>query len=121
MQRAQVERERQRIAKPLAGGPSHRTGTDGLPELAQPFDPLGFRRPGDDGGVERADRNTGQPVRPDAGFMQALIDAGLIGSQRSAALQHQGDDIVWQRVGPLCRIDVLACHVQHCQNSLHCG
>ena len=33
---------------------------------------LGLRRARDDGGVQRADRDTRHPVRPDAGFMQAL-------------------------------------------------
>jgi hypothetical protein len=55
LQRAQVERKRQGIAKSFAGAPSYRTGTDGLPEFTQPPDPFGFWGPRDDGGIERAD------------------------------------------------------------------
>ncbi len=53
--------------------------------------------------------------------MQALINTGLIGAERAAALQHQRNDIVWQRMDLLRRIELLARHVQHGQNSQHCG
>ena len=33
------------------------------------------------------------PVRLDAGLVHRLIDAGLIGAERAAALQHQGDAV----------------------------
>jgi hypothetical protein len=51
--------------------------------------------------------------------MQALVDSSLIGAKRSAALQHQGDNIVWQRLDLLLRdrTDLLAHHLQHFPNS----
>ena len=39
--------------------------------------------------VIRADRDSGDPVGMEVGFGQAHIDAGLIGPERSTALQHQ--------------------------------
>ena len=44
---------------------------------------------GDQAGVDRADRGADHPVWLDAGFMQRLIDADLIGAERAATLQHQ--------------------------------
>ena len=44
---------------------------------------------GDQAGVDRADRGADHPVRLDAGLVQRLIDAGLVGAERPAALQHQ--------------------------------
>ena len=35
----------------------------------------------------------GNPVRVNAGLAQRLVDAGLIGAKRAAALQHQGDNL----------------------------
>ena len=45
-------------------------------------------------GVDGADRNAGHPIRCDAGLGQALVDAGLVGAQRAAALQHEHGVIV---------------------------
>jgi len=42
--------------------------------------------------IDGADRHAGNPVRVNAGVVQRLVDAGLIGAERAAALQHQGDD-----------------------------
>ena len=36
-------------------------------------------------------RDAGHPVRLQPRFVQGLVDAALIGAQRAAALQHQGD------------------------------
>ena len=44
--------------------------------------------------IDRPDRSADDPVRLDAGFMQRLIDAGLVGAERTTALQHQ-DDLAW--------------------------
>src|SRR6185436_13592027 len=44
--------------------------------------------------VDRADRDAGVPVRPHARFMQALVDAGLVGAERAAALQHERHGLV---------------------------
>ena len=116
--RIDVEGKGQGIGQPFAGGPLDRKGADRLPELAQPLHAFAFRRAGDDGGVECADRDAGQPVRPDASLVHALIDSGLVGSERAATLQHQGDDIVRQQLGfQRHRTDLLARHLQHVRNS----
>ena len=41
--------------------------------------------------IDGADRGADQPVRLDAGIVQRLIDAALIGAERAAALQHEHD------------------------------
>jgi hypothetical protein len=50
---------------------------------------------GDQAGIDGADRGADDPVRLDAGLVQRLIDAGLIGPERAAALQHE-HDLAWQ-------------------------
>src|SRR3546814_14571000 len=45
----------------------------------------------DDRRVDRADRDAGEPVGTDAGLVQALVDAALVGAERAATLQHQCD------------------------------
>jgi len=67
---------------------------DGLPELGQACDALLWRVAGQDRGIDRADGNAGEPVGLDAGLVQALIDAGLVRAERTAALQHQGHGLV---------------------------
>ena len=64
---------------------------DQLPELAQPLDPPLRRIAGDDGAVDRTDGDAGDPVRQVAPLRQGLVDAGLIGAERAAALEHQSD------------------------------
>ena len=51
------------------------------------------RVPGDDGGIDGADRNAGNPIGQDVRFMHGLIDAGLIGAECAAPLQHESDAI----------------------------
>ena len=46
---------------------------------------------GDDARIDGADRRADQPVGLDAGIVQRLIDAALIGAERAAALQHEHD------------------------------
>ena len=46
---------------------------------------------GDETRVDGADRGPDDPVRLDPGFMQRLVDAGLVGPERAAALKHQHD------------------------------
>ncbi len=46
---------------------------------------------GDDGGVDRPDGGADDPVGLDLRFVQSLVDAALIGSERAAALQHEDD------------------------------
>jgi hypothetical protein len=62
-----------------------------LPEFAQTRQPVLRRVAGDQAGIDGADRGADNPVRLDAGLMQRLVDAGLEGAQRAAALQHQHD------------------------------
>ena len=57
----------------------------------QPRQPVLRRIAGDQAGVDGADRGADDPVRLDAGLMQRLVDAGLVGAERAAALQHQHD------------------------------
>ena len=60
-----------------------------LPEGEQLLDPSLRRIAGDDGGIDCADGDAGDPMGHDAGLGQLLIDAGLIGAERAAALEHQ--------------------------------
>ena len=68
--------------------PRHRLGHH-VPELLQPLDALVTLVAGDDRGVDGADRNTGDPFRLEIMVAQRLVGAGLIGTERTAALQHQ--------------------------------
>src|SRR5450755_2179630 len=62
---------------------------DGFPELPQFFDTLLRRIAGDQCSVHGTDRNAGNPIRMEVSFGESLIDAGLIGAERPAALQQQ--------------------------------
>ena len=64
---------------------------DPVPEFAQRRQPPLGRVAGDQRSVDGADRDAGNPVRLQPGFMQRLVDAALIGAQRAAALQNQRD------------------------------
>ena len=66
---------------------------DALPEDLKPLQTPLRRIAGDDRRIDRADRHAAHPVRLDARFVQRLIDAGLIGAERAAALQHQRDPV----------------------------
>src|SRR5579863_942328 len=44
--------------------------------------------------IERADRNAAKPIGKNAGFVEALIDAGLIGTERAPALQNERNALV---------------------------
>ncbi len=44
---------------------------------------------GDQCAVDGADRRADDPVGLDAGLMQGLDDADLVGAERAAALQHE--------------------------------
>ena len=72
---------------------------DRFPELAQPLDTLFRRIPGDQGRVDRADRNASDPVRVQVRFGQGLVDAGLVGAERAAALQDQCDALEGRSFG----------------------
>ena len=64
---------------------------------------FGGRIAGDQGGIDRPDRGADHPVGLDAGFLQGLVDPGLVGAERSAALEHQDDlaegSLVDERLG----------------------
>ena len=74
-------------------GHPKRGRTDSFPELAQLLDAPFRRIAGDQCRVDGPDRNTRDPVRVQVGFGQSLIDAGLIGAERSTALQQQDDTL----------------------------
>src|SRR5690242_5186952 len=63
--------------------------TDSAPELAQPPQAVLRLVAGDDGAIDGADRGADDPVGLDALFAQGFVDAGLIGAERAAALEHQ--------------------------------
>ena len=69
------------------------------PELAQSVDTRLRRVTGDDGGIDRSDRDAGNPVGMNIGFGQGLVDPRLIGAKRAAPLQKQGDAV--ERQSPL--------------------
>ena len=60
-----------------------------VPEGAQALDASLRRVAGDDGRIDRADRDACDPARHLAGFCQSLVSARLIGAERAAALQHE--------------------------------
>jgi hypothetical protein len=62
---------------------------DPLPEGAQARQPLPHLVAGDDGRVHGADRGADHPIGLDAGFVQRMIDAALVGAQGAAALKDQ--------------------------------
>ena len=68
--------------------PRHRRGHH-LPEFLEPLDARLRLVAGDDRGVDRADRDAGDPFRLEAGMAERLIGAGLIGAERTAALEDQ--------------------------------
>ena len=79
-------------------GPQHRHGAEqamqrtvlhAAPELLEPLQPVGGLVAGDQAGIDGADRGADHPVRLDAGLVQRLVDADLIGAQRPAALEDQ--------------------------------
>ena len=72
-------------------GLERRRMLDAPPELAQLGEPVLRLVAGDDGGVDRADRRSDQPVGLDAGLVQRLVDAGLVGAERPAALEDEDD------------------------------
>ena len=68
--------------------PRHRRG-DHFPEFLKPLDAGRPLVAGDDGGVDRTDRDARDPFRLEAGAAQRLIGARLVRAERAAALQDQ--------------------------------
>ena len=70
------------------GIPRHRRRNH-LPEFLQPLHPRFARVAGNDRGVDGADRDAGNPFRLEIEMTQRLIGAGLVGTERAAALQNE--------------------------------
>ena len=83
-----------------------------FPKLAQACDPVLDLVAGDQARVDGADRGADDPVRLDAGLMQGLVDAGLIGAERAATLEHQ-HDLAGQVLGKLLDALGLVLDVAH--------
>ena len=64
---------------------------DAVPELLDPRQPIGRCIAGNQGRVDGANRGAHDPVGHQIVLMQRLVDAGLVGAERAAALQHQHD------------------------------
>src|SRR5437764_805990 len=60
-----------------------------VPELAEPLEPALRLIADDEACIDGADRGADDPVGLDARLVQRLIDAALVGAERTAALQHQ--------------------------------
>ena len=52
---------------------------------------IGHGIPGDQARVDRTDRGADDPVRLDAALVQCMIDAGLVGAERTTTLQDQNN------------------------------
>lgn len=61
---------------------------DEVPELLEPVDAPLRRVAGDQRGVDGADRHAGDPVDLLVALVRAGVDAGLVGAQGAAPLQH---------------------------------
>jgi hypothetical protein len=79
------------VAEPWDTGGSFkdRIVSDAVPEFFQFRQPVFRLVAGDQAGIDGADRCADDPVRFDSGFVQGLINAGLIGAERATALQYQ--------------------------------
>ena len=62
-----------------------------VPEFLQHGQTLVRRIAGDQGRVDGADRGADDPVGLDAGFVQRLVDSGLVGAERAATLEDEHD------------------------------
>src|SRR3984893_12491473 len=62
---------------------------DDLPEFSQPRDALFRRVARNQRRIDRANRNTGDPIGMKIGLSQSLVDPALIGAKRTAALQDE--------------------------------
>jgi len=83
-------------AQPVMGdaeGIEQQLGRDLLPEGAQLFEPCLRGVAGDQGRIDRANRNSGDPIGMQVCLGEPLIHAGLEGAERAATLQYQGDAV----------------------------
>src|ERR1700758_4928618 len=74
-------------------GIEQKLGRDLLPEGAQLFEPRLGCVAGDQGRMDRANRNSGDPIGMQICLDESLIYAGLEGAERAAPLQYQGDAV----------------------------
>ncbi len=82
-----------------------RIGGDLPPEGPQLLNPFGRLVSGDDRGVDGANGDAGNPIWMNVGLRKGFVDAGLVGSERTAALQHQRN--AFERETPFCRSEIL--------------
>src|SRR5262245_18436409 len=68
-----------------------RWDADGFPEFPQFLDALLRRISSDQSRVHRADRNAGDPIGMQVCLGERLIDPGLVGAERAATLQQEGN------------------------------
>ena len=64
-------------------------------------------------GVDRANRDAGDPVGIDIGFGERGVDPGLVGAEGAAPLQHEGDAFK----GKTAFYE----HFARLHSSIHCG
>jgi len=76
-----------------AEGVEQELGRDLLPKSAQLSEPRLGRVAGDQGRIDRANRNSGDPIGMQVRLGQSLIHAGLEGAERAAPLQYQCDAV----------------------------
>jgi hypothetical protein len=80
---------------------------DEIPELAQLGDACLPGIAGDDGGVDRPDRDARDPIGVEVGLGQCFVDARLVGTERAATLQQKRDAVegrpMLQLVSLFCR------------------
>src|SRR5215471_5807793 len=82
-----------------AGPVEQRICRDLFPEAAELRHTLGWMVTGDNGGVDSADGNAGDPIRVKVRFGERFIDPGLIGAQRATPLQQQSEALEGRPVG----------------------
>jgi hypothetical protein len=97
-EQAAVERP-ERACGHRRGAPMRRR-RDQLPEGAKLLQACLRRIAHDEGRIDRADRDSRDPVGQDGGLGQSLIDSRLVGAERAASLQQQGDAL---ESGPAAR------------------
>jgi hypothetical protein len=71
---------------------------NGFPEFGQALDPLFRRVAGDNGNIQRADRNARHAVRRYPRFAEPLEYPRLVGAQGAAALQDQCNGFVGRKI-----------------------
>ena len=76
---------------------------DQIPELAQPTQTVLGCIAGDDRRINRADGHAGHPVRFDPGLVHCLINTGLVGAERAAALEDERNAVAALRAPAFAR------------------